>query len=242
MRYDPSTVEPRWQARWEEDKIDAAPDVSDRPKYYILDMFPYPSGAGLHVGHPEGYTATDITGPLPSACRASTCCTPWASTPSACPRRTTPSRPASTRPRSTDAEHRQHPQADQVAGLLLRLGPGGLHHRPGLLQVDPVDLPQALRAGPGLRGGGAHQLVPLLQDRPGQRGGQGRPLRPLLQRGDPPGSAAVDAEDHRLRRAAAGGAWTIWTGPSRSRRCSRTGSAAPRAPTWTFTLADPPPA
>ena len=53
-------VEPRWQARWEEQGIHATPDAPERPKYYVLDMFPYPSGAGLHVGHLEGYTASDI--------------------------------------------------------------------------------------------------------------------------------------------------------------------------------------
>ncbi|MCI0377779.1 MAG: leucine--tRNA ligase, partial [Gemmataceae bacterium] len=53
-------MEPRWQRYWEENKTFRTPDVSDKPKFYILDMFPYPSGAGLHVGHPEGYTATDI--------------------------------------------------------------------------------------------------------------------------------------------------------------------------------------
>src|SRR5215471_14172982 len=58
--YHPSVIEPRWQKYWEEHKTFRTPDVSDKPKYYILDMFPYPSGAGLHVGHPEGYTATDI--------------------------------------------------------------------------------------------------------------------------------------------------------------------------------------
>ena len=53
-------LEPRWQQYWEEHKTFQAVDFSPKPKYYVLDMFPYPSGAGLHVGHPEGYTATDI--------------------------------------------------------------------------------------------------------------------------------------------------------------------------------------
>jgi leucyl-tRNA synthetase len=53
-------VEPRWQRYWVENKTFRATEDPARPKYYCLDMFPYPSGAGLHVGHLEGYTATDI--------------------------------------------------------------------------------------------------------------------------------------------------------------------------------------
>ncbi|HOI11464.1 MAG TPA: leucine--tRNA ligase, partial [Myxococcota bacterium] len=58
--YDFTAVEQKWQDWWLEHKTFAAEDRSDKPKFYVLDMFPYPSGAGLHVGHPEGYTATDI--------------------------------------------------------------------------------------------------------------------------------------------------------------------------------------
>jgi len=53
-------IEPHWQAIWEKTKAFRAENGSTKPKYYVLDMFPYPSGAGLHIGHPEGYTATDI--------------------------------------------------------------------------------------------------------------------------------------------------------------------------------------
>ncbi|MBN8645111.1 MAG: leucine--tRNA ligase, partial [Planctomycetes bacterium] len=68
-RYDAkfaNTIEPLWQARWEDANAYRTPNPGEpgfdgsRPKFYCLDMFPYPSGAGLHVGHPEGYTATDI--------------------------------------------------------------------------------------------------------------------------------------------------------------------------------------
>lgn len=53
-------VEKYWQSYWAERNTFATPNDTSKPKYYVLDMFPYPSGAGLHIGHPEGYTATDI--------------------------------------------------------------------------------------------------------------------------------------------------------------------------------------
>ena len=59
-RYNPSQIEPKWQQYWEENHTFRAPAVPGDQKFYALDMFPYPSGDGLHVGHPEGYTATDI--------------------------------------------------------------------------------------------------------------------------------------------------------------------------------------
>lgn len=60
MEYNFREIEKKWQAYWAENKTFRADNVSDKPKYYVLDMFPYPSGAGLHVGHPLGYIASDI--------------------------------------------------------------------------------------------------------------------------------------------------------------------------------------
>ncbi|MFS0839688.1 leucine--tRNA ligase [Paenibacillus sp. 1P03SA] len=58
--YNPQVIEPKWQKYWDDNQTFRTSDEAGKPKFYALDMFPYPSGAGLHVGHPEGYTATDI--------------------------------------------------------------------------------------------------------------------------------------------------------------------------------------
>ena len=60
MQYNPNEIESKWQNFWFEDKTFKADNQSEKPKFYVLDMFPYPSGAGLHVGHPLGYIASDI--------------------------------------------------------------------------------------------------------------------------------------------------------------------------------------
>ncbi|MDE1925140.1 MAG: leucine--tRNA ligase [Patescibacteria group bacterium] len=59
-KYDPRAIEKKWQKIWEESGAYKTKADSSKPKYYVLDMFPYPSGAGLHVGHPKGYIASDI--------------------------------------------------------------------------------------------------------------------------------------------------------------------------------------
>ncbi len=81
-RYDAKRIEPKWQAYWEEHKTFATPNRQSNPNLYVLDMFPYPSGDGLHVGHPEGYTATDIVAAT-HACGVKRCCIRWAGMPSA---------------------------------------------------------------------------------------------------------------------------------------------------------------
>jgi len=60
MDYDFNSIEQKWQDNWRKSKTYKVDEVADKPKFYVLDMFPYPSGAGLHVGHPLGYIASDI--------------------------------------------------------------------------------------------------------------------------------------------------------------------------------------
>ena len=60
MSYNHEEIEKKWQKYWAKNNTFNTHDDPQKPKFYALDMFPYPSGQGLHVGHPEGYTATDI--------------------------------------------------------------------------------------------------------------------------------------------------------------------------------------
>ena len=60
MEYNFREIEKKWQQHWKETGTYKVSNERDKPKYYVLDMFPYPSGAGLHVGHPLGYIASDI--------------------------------------------------------------------------------------------------------------------------------------------------------------------------------------
>src|SRR5690606_10852639 len=60
MEYRFRDIEKKWQEQWRNSEVYKVSHLSEKPKYYVLDMFPYPSGAGLHVGHPLGYIASDI--------------------------------------------------------------------------------------------------------------------------------------------------------------------------------------
>ena len=60
MHYHPEKIEGKWWKHWTDTKLYKVDNDTTKPKYYVLDMFPYPSGAGLHVGHPLGYIASDI--------------------------------------------------------------------------------------------------------------------------------------------------------------------------------------
>ena len=86
MKYDYTAIEHKWQDKWEEAQAFRAENKYDKPKYYALVEFPYPSGQGLHVGHPRPYTAMDIVA------RKRRMEGYNAGTPLACPQRTMPSK------------------------------------------------------------------------------------------------------------------------------------------------------
>ena len=179
MPYDHRTVEPKWQARWREAGLHKTPD-RPRPSRSSTRSTCSPTrpAPGLHVGHCEGYTATDII-------------TRWKRMqgfrvlhPMGWDAFGLPAENYAIKhgvhPRvTTAAGDRQLPPPDRRGRLRLRLGARGRHHRPGLRPVDAVDLPQALRARPRLRGRRPDQLVPVVQDRPRQRRGQPGALRAL---------------------------------------------------------------
>ena len=131
---------------------------------------------------------------------------------------------------STAASIAAVPAPVPPVGHLDRLVARVRHPRAALLPLDPVDLPAAVRAGPGLPQGGRGQLVPEGRDRARQRAGHRRPLRALrhARRGAP--ARAVVLPHHRLRRPPARRPRDDRVARARGARCSATGSAAPRAP------------
>ena len=148
------SIESRWQAYWEAEKTFEAPNpagpladaerLADRRKLFVLDMFPYPSGTGLHVGHPLGYIGTDVFGRFRRMKGDNVLhCDRL--------RRVRPARRAVRhRHRHASAgahrgEHRHHAASAAPAGAGSRPAPFGGHHRRGLLPLDPVDLPADLQ-------------------------------------------------------------------------------------------------
>ena len=97
MEYNFKEIEAKWQRRWQEEETYRVEADPTRPKFYVLDMFPYPSGAGLHVGHPLGYIASDIYSRYKRLCGFNVL-HPMATTLSACLPNSTPFRRGSTPP------------------------------------------------------------------------------------------------------------------------------------------------
>ena len=143
-RYNPAIVEPKWQTFWERNRTFACPTLPKGRKLYVLDMFPYPSGDGLHVGHPEGYTATDIVCRF-NRMKGVTVMHPMGWDAFGLPAEQHAEKDGHASPSHHRKKHPKLPPAVEDARLLLRLGSGTGHDRRGLLPLDAVHFPGAVR-------------------------------------------------------------------------------------------------
>ena len=118
MEYNFNEIEKKWQKRWAEEKTYHVSEDESKRKFYVLNMFPYPSGAGLHVGHPLGYIASDIYARYKRMRRLRTA--------GGAVRHTDGTAPGG----DHRAEHQPLPRAAGQDRILVRLGQGGAHVRP----------------------------------------------------------------------------------------------------------------
>ena len=155
-RYNPAVVEAKWQKYWEDEPHVRRPPAPNGPKVYVLDMFPYPSGDGLHVGHPEGYTATDIVCRY-QRMRGCAVMHPMGWDAFGLPAEQH-AKQTGTHPRTTTEQNiAQFPPAVEDARLQLRLGPRAGHDRPRITSAGrsssfwssstPGSIPSSRRAG-----------------------------------------------------------------------------------------------
>ena len=159
--YDHKTLETKWQKRWEEQGIYRLDAGGGRPKYYCLEMFPYPSGR-CHMGHVRNYSIGDVVARFKrmNGLERAPSHGLGRLRPAGGERGHQEQHP----PRQVDlGEHRRHAPQLKRLGFCLRLGAGSRHLPPRLLQVDPVALPAVLQEGAGLQEDGAGQLVPCCQ-------------------------------------------------------------------------------
>src|SRR5437879_11705613 len=203
--YDHGTFDRKWQQYWEREHTFATPTDRTRPKYYVLDMFPYPSGDGLHVGHPRGYTATDVIARAKRMMGFNVLrVMGWDSFGLPAERRAEARRHSPQRHHRAQHRHLQEPARE--ARPLVRLGARAGDERSPLLQVDAVDLRAPARARASVSRRGAGELLPRARHRARERGSPRwevhRDRRPCREAADD----AVDAADHRVRGSARRGA------------------------------------
>ena len=155
MRYEYNTIDKKWQKKWEEAHAFEAKTDTSKPKYFALVEFPYPSGQGLHIGHPRPYTAMDIIS-RKKRMQGYNVLFPLGWDAFGLPTENYAIK------HQIQEQHRTLHRTDQSPRSFLRLVKRDRHHRSLLLQVDAVDLPAALQKRTCLQKGNGSELLHLL--------------------------------------------------------------------------------
>ena len=202
--YDPHAIERRWQQVWEAERTwevanPGQPGFDDsKPKAYVLEMLPYPSGEP-HVGHLKCYSVGDAIAHFRRR-NGFQVIHPMGYDAFGLPAENNAIKTGEHPRVATEALDRVLPAPVPRVGHLDRLDARGRHPHARVLPLDPVDLPEALRAGPRLPRRGAGPVVPQGRHRARQRAGDRRPLRALRDPGRAAPPRAVVLPHHRLRR------------------------------------------
>ena len=146
MKFDYKSIEPKWQARWEEAHAFEAKDGSGKPKFYGLVEFPYPSGAGMHVGHIKAYGGLEVVS-RKRRMQGYNVLFPIGFDAYGLPTENYAIKTGIHPPPGDGHQHSKVHLAAEARWLRLRLVSRDRHHRGGLLSLDAVHLPQALRKG-----------------------------------------------------------------------------------------------
>ena len=228
-RYRPQEIEARWQRLWRERDAYRTPDTSDRPKFYCLDFFPYPSGDGLSVGHCRNYVPTDMVSRL-QRMRGFNVLHPMGWDAFGLPAENYAIKmgvsPRVTTERNIANYHRQM----DLIGLSFDWSREITSCEPDYYRWTQWFFLLMYERGLAYRGTGQQWWCPADKTDPRQRAGRAGPLLALRQRGHQGRPRAVVLPHHRLRPAPARRPRHASTGPSRSSSCRPTGSAAARAP------------
>ena len=237
-RYDPSQIEPKWQELWaregtwevsNEPAADSGPDDADaREKSYVLEMLPYPSGEP-HIGHLKNYALGDAIAHFHRR-TGHRVLHPMGYDAFGLPAENHAIKTGVHPRKSTDESIAAFQRAFRSWGISIDWSREIRHARAELLPLDAVDLPEAARARPRVPQGGRGQVVPQRRDRARQRAGDRRPLRALRRPRSSCASSSSGSSASPTTPTACSTTSTRSTGPSTSRRCSATGSAAARAP------------
>lgn len=147
-RYEPQNIEKKWQKIWQDEKAFAATDDYTKPKYYALVEFPYPSGQGLHVGHPRPYTALDIVA-RKRRMQGYNVLYPMGWDAFGLPTENYAIKTTFIR-RSLPKQRTSLQRPASVSWIFLRLGQRDQHDGSGILSLDPVDFPETFQSRTGI--------------------------------------------------------------------------------------------